>query len=353
MEVPKYIIPKNIPHRYPAVKGTIDYQYRFPQRPILAHDPYGRYQQRSQVSDIRPGFWSSTSSHELETPYRRLSAEDKKNLLAQQLADIESQQTGSSKSTRTVLHDPIATTGAQAHLTTPIQAPGSPQPETEFAKMSDPLPWKNRPVDVVTTPGLSSVEPAPQKPNGIRDRTMTIGEEQAMRAAQSLADAESWWRHDNRIDLNAAKGIDNFIDGCKKEYSDAKKARAREAAAQLARRRDEFPDDWSEKSYSTEVPEASNAADVSDILLIPVLKNLSVYMNMSEKGYFGKFGRVHDWAIDSSHTGQQSFFEKDWGKPPARVGRDPRYRPMLHDGRYTIFEDLGGRGNDAYGRRLR
>ncbi|MCJ1359979.1 MAG: hypothetical protein MMC33_009982 [Icmadophila ericetorum] len=351
---PKYIIPKNAPHHYPAVKGTMDYQYQFPHPPILGHHAYGRYPQHSPIPDVRPGFWTDTNAHDLETPYRRLSANDKKNLLAQQLADFESQQAGSSKSTRTVLHDPIATANAKAHLTTPVQAPGSPQPENELAKMSDPLPWRTRPVDVVTTPGLSTAEYIPKQANSVGKRQMTIAEARDTLAAQSLADAESWWRHDNRIGPNASADIDAFVDARKRENSSANKTHAREAAFVLAQRRKEFPDNWSEKSYATEVPEIPNAADVCDDLLVPVLKNFSVYLDTNqEKGYFGRFGRVNEWAIDSSHAGQQSFFEKDWGQPPARVGRDPRYRHTLHNAMYPFYEDFGPRGNDVYGRRFR
>lgn len=63
-------------------------------------------------------------------------------------------------------------------------------------------------------------------------------------------------------------------------------------------------------------------------LLIPVIENLQSYISgppSKRRDYFCQWTRAPDWCIDSSETGNSSFYDKDWGTPPARVGRDPRY----------------------------
>jgi hypothetical protein len=44
---------------------------------------------------------------------------------------------------------------------------------------------------------------------------------------------------------------------------------------------------------------------------------------------FGSFAHVAAWCVDNSRSGMTSLFGEDWGAPPARVGRDPRYRPVV------------------------
>ncbi|KAK4543407.1 hypothetical protein LTR36_005550 [Oleoguttula mirabilis] len=66
-------------------------------------------------------------------------------------------------------------------------------------------------------------------------------------------------------------------------------------------------------------------------LLIPVLENLSSYVQgpaEKRRGYFSQWCQPPDWCIDRSPPGNQSFYDSEWGQPPARVGRDPRYRPL-------------------------
>lgn len=66
-------------------------------------------------------------------------------------------------------------------------------------------------------------------------------------------------------------------------------------------------------------------------LLIPVLENLSSYVQgpvEKRRDYFSQWSQPPDWCIDRSPSGNNSFFDAEWGQPPARVGRDPRYRPL-------------------------
>ena len=68
--------------------------------------------------------------------------------------------------------------------------------------------------------------------------------------------------------------------------------------------------------------------------LVGVYESLSSYVQgplEQRKGYFSRFGTPPEWCVDrsgrSSHH-HHSFFGEDWGAPPQRLGRDPRYRPL-------------------------
>jgi len=67
-------------------------------------------------------------------------------------------------------------------------------------------------------------------------------------------------------------------------------------------------------------------------LLIPVLENLSAYVQgpvEKRRDYFCQWSQPPEWCIDRSPNGNNSFYDDEaWGQPPARVGRDPRYRPL-------------------------
>ena len=105
----------------------------------------------------------------------------------------------------------------------------------------------------------------------------------------------------------------------------------------------------SKQPAAVEDPPASerNAAP----LMLGVLANLKAYQ--TKKDYFNKLGEAPAWAIDSSPDGNKSFFGEDWGAPPRRVGRDPRYAAVQHDGRNTVYEDFGGRWGNDFTRRYR
>jgi hypothetical protein len=63
-------------------------------------------------------------------------------------------------------------------------------------------------------------------------------------------------------------------------------------------------------------------------LLIPMIENLQAYTQGPQekrRDYFCQWSKAPDWAIDTSENGNNSFYDKDWGTPPARLGRDPRY----------------------------
>ena len=82
-------------------------------------------------------------------------------------------------------------------------------------------------------------------------------------------------------------------------------------------------------------PALHNPSPQSNILtnrlLVPVLENLASYVQgpvEKRRDYFCPWVKAPDWAVDRSANGNESFFDSQWGQPPARVGRDPRYQPL-------------------------
>ena len=90
-------------------------------------------------------------------------------------------------------------------------------------------------------------------------------------------------------------------------------------------------------------------------LLVPVLENLASYVQgpiEKRRDYFSQWSTPAEWMIDNSPTGNQSFYDKDWGTPPARVGRDPRYassRGWSGERATPRMRDLRGSGGGGYG----
>lgn len=82
-------------------------------------------------------------------------------------------------------------------------------------------------------------------------------------------------------------------------------------------------------------------------LMSGTIANLAGYASGKEVGgHFANWTRPAEHAIHKSLDGNKSMFDKNWGTPPARVGRDPRYQQtMTNDGRATYFEDpVRGKG---------
>ena len=88
-------------------------------------------------------------------------------------------------------------------------------------------------------------------------------------------------------------------------------------------------------------------------LLVPVLENLASYVQgpvEQRRDYFCQWTKPPEWCIDRSETGNHSFFDKNWGTPPARVGRDPRYsRNPWPDERTPLLGRFGGSGGVSLG----
>lgn len=87
----------------------------------------------------------------------------------------------------------------------------------------------------------------------------------------------------------------------------------------------------------------SSSNTLTNRLLVPVLENLASYVQgpiEKRRDYFCQWVKAPDWAVDRRPHGNESFFDGEWGQPPERLGRDPRYQPAPRslDVRFGDFE---------------
>ncbi|KAK5679399.1 hypothetical protein LTS10_008214 [Elasticomyces elasticus] len=83
------------------------------------------------------------------------------------------------------------------------------------------------------------------------------------------------------------------------------------------------------KSKVNDGTSAQAKYDAHTRLLVPVLENLASYVQgpvEKRRDYFSQWTQPPEWAIDRNDN--TSFYDKEPWAPPARVGRDPRYRPL-------------------------
>ena len=352
----KYNLARPVLHQYPAVKGTMSQSSTF--LPLQSNVSSSQYQfpSNSQMQfnqQINPNVFNKPLT---ETPvHYSMSSQDKKDMLKRHLNAVVEQQSSSHISTHTSFHKPMipSTPPPSSFIPEPLTVVKYAKSEEDFMRLSEPLPWKDRPVEIVRAPLRSTAEMANTTNYSshqiIRHHQAHVFPFMSHDATERLKETESWWNNDTRPGSRNPREIANFLSNASAAHEENRRILALEAQA---RRAANFPDDWSESSASTAVPEHPNARDIGYNLLVPVIANLSIYLDRKED--FGRFGKVPEWCIDKSMDGSLSFFGEDWGAPPPRVGRDPRYRPMLHEGRYTVFEDLSGRGGiGGSGRRAR
>ena len=290
---------RQIPHRqYPAVKGTMENTVR------------------PTMMGIRPppGFGSKAVS------IRKASGEGKVFFLCHVNLIAENDASG------------------RSNLTGVNAAPSSDAPfdRRELLAASEPLPWKERRVGIDY--GF------PQNHANYAARPQTPANRYLPSALDALKDSSEkksreeelndWWTRDNRIDIRARQEINNYMAEAQKRRQMQKQAdRAALHAANFS----------DERSIAAPRPEEKEE-DNSDFaaLLLPVLANLRAYKT-GPRDHFNRFASPPSWAIDHTPQGNESFFSQDWGVPPARVGRDPRYRAVQHDGRSSVFEDPTGK----------
>jgi hypothetical protein len=205
---------------------------------------------------------------------------------------------------------------------------------------SDPLPWKERPVHIhtvaTTRPATSdSTEVTKKTPLGLR---VTVGSVSSVdrysvsglshlavnrRASAMLAVASQWWGEDKRPDADLRKHLQAIADKDLSENSGLKNEQWPALGA---------------KSPQNKIPEGYCA----NHLLILLLGSLHEYLVDSpneQRAMFGSFVEVPEWCVEKGTSGLTSFFGEDWGVPPQRVGRDPRYRPLMHDPRFMVSYD--------------
>ncbi|KAL8686178.1 MAG: hypothetical protein Q9218_007291 [Villophora microphyllina] len=272
----------------------------------------------------------------------------KNDELLQHLQQVAQAEANTSSSNRTVLYDAVARDISE---TSGVHRPGASRSGSDILQTSEPLPWKDRPVDIynMAPPATTATshdshqqgEATTPRNTGFQGNAYIqslVPREQSL--GQRLNETEAWWRHDGRGGQEAVRA---YLETVAEEHRKKKAGRDYESIKRELERQASFRDEWSDTSHSTTMPEASKANDITDHLLAPVLANLRSYKDPTNQSYFNKFTQAPAWAVDNSPSGNNSFFGEDWGKPPSRVGRDPRYRPTYHEGRYTVFEPNDGR----------
>ena len=380
---PQSIHPNAASQKQPAaVKGTMDYNFRFPQ-PAQPHmSPQHSYNldqpvatPKVSVPTVAPGLTPPSSSPYAREPkpYNSYSASKKKFLLQnldKQVAESEARG-DLPKATRTVLYDPLARGSmGQPQPNSLDTTAGAPEAEKEALRTSDPLPWHNRPVSIFNSPTAYTFDETqereyhalPSFPPGLCPGNEYIYSlaQPPKRVERSTEELEAWWHNDAR-----AQGIPRAT---LNELSDARYSKDPPG---YRRSTDSFSTVASPISAKTGSPIAAIGAERAakssrstnsnapsndiDDMLKQVCINFAGYISDRENGksdYFGRYAPVPEWCIDKGPRGDESFFG-DWGVPPNRVGRDPRYRPTFHEGRYTVFEEMDRRGGQSpLGRRF-
>lgn len=77
--------------------------------------------------------------------------------------------------------------------------------------------------------------------------------------------------------------------------------------------------------------------------MVPVLENLTSYIDGSahtRHDYWSRWSRAPGFCFDLRTEANNSFFDSEWSNPPARIGRDARYRNAPRQG-----IDTGRMGN--------
>lgn len=318
----------------PAVKGTTSAEFRFPlsyQPHNFASPQYSTQKPEQAQAGVSTNVLRSNPPYQRDPlPYstflnRNNLGPHKKEMLLQNLENVvESSKTEGHlpSSTRTVLYDPLALSVPKPAQPSPTEAafkraqeeatkrssrtsaPSLGITEQERLEISDPLPWTDRPVSIEDSPTLIT-QASLSKKASTQSEHLAVGFVQSPPSRFAVQpppqrhtydQIESWWSDRSRRDA--------LLQG-----------------------------------QPTIPPQSKpTAAEIARGVMLPAYKTLLGYVESTERDNFGRFCRVPEWCIDRTPGGSQSFYG-DWGVPPSRVGRDPRYTPTFHEGRYTVFEE--------------
>ena len=333
------------PRHYPAVKGTAAAVSQMANPPNL-------------LSLIR-------DSH-IDSPVvekRKPSYDEENGMLLQKL-----QQTADSAGPSSIEATPrpsvsgnLLTTASDpmAHRSANVNTQKSP------ADLTTPRAAKALP------PGLST-QALPKTPASARSPQVAQEDTTERTAEERLAEADAWWRRDARFDRRLRVHMADLLAEAtnstpmprQREFSIPGAAVASDTPTKYLSSPPALHSSPTNPSISPYAPRAppvtpqrvqpttappttspsTRARDraVAHDLFLPVLATLKAYTT-TPRGPFNPHGAAPQWCCDQGPRGNQSFFEKDWGAPPPRVGRDPRYRVVQADGRGSVFEDFGGR----------
>lgn len=240
----------------------------------------------------------------------------KKDMLLQNLHDVVA------SSSRTVLYDPAARPDALA--------------SKESLKASDPLPWTDRPVDIhdITSPlappvhalgpTLAKSSATQTPPPGLNQVNIWNPLPQTIPVSSGRESSQPWFLKDV-LNEQGPQPLGDRDTACESDGNGHS---------------------TQGENTSTTLPHNLAATQPISCLMEAVYHNLTKYLDKSNPDYFRRYARAPEWCIDNSQEGNNSYFGDwgAWGPPPPRVGRDPRYRPTFHEGRYTVFEEIGRRG---------
>ena len=278
---------------------------------------------------------------------------------------------------RTVLNDPYA---RQADNNSSSH-PSNPKSDldAESLNLSDPLPWKDRPVDIYNPTRYNDEghHVLPAFPPGLATGNEYIYSlaQQPKPTERSMDALERWWNTDARAEHLSQAQLDHYdqvqqqsiitpnrrsMTSSFDSLSSPSITRTGSGMAPIGYERSAQAPIGSERAAARQTTGAYTEMDNEGLgdLFKQVIVNLHGYkadVENKKEEYFAKHfkGEIPEWCIDRSSTGNDSFFG-DWGSPPSRVGRDPRYRPTFHEGRYTVFEPMDNRGGrEPVSRRLR
>ena len=373
---PQGLHPSVPAHKQPdAVKGTMDLNFRFPQSAqhhLNTQITFNRQSVAAPKAAIisrkpSPSIAASGAPARDPKPYTSFSTTNsKKEMLLQNLEQVveSSKAKGDLPSaTRTVLYDPYAPdTAAQSRSSNSSAYGKLSEAEHDGLRVSEPEVYAQRLVPIFNSPTAYTFEDS--RANTIEDPPSVSGEDSRAPSfppglcpgneyIYSLAeefkpvprhlknDVEEWWTKDTR-----AQGIPRTT---LNELANARFAKDPPGHWDTSASFGSTTSPTSTRTGSSIAPIGSERSSKTNNDLAEMMKqvctNLESYVIPSEKlqnDYFGRFAPVPEWCIDKSPSGNDSFFG-DWGIPPSRVGRDPRYRRTFHEGRHTVFEELDHR----------
>ncbi|KAI9817707.1 MAG: hypothetical protein M1832_004601 [Thelocarpon impressellum] len=250
-----------------------------------------------------------------------------REMLLKSLHGIAATNPARPSNARTVMYDPAAVHPRQPTTTAASEPfpPFEPRSEGQVSRNSlddqqhpmvghsSPLQWKDRPVEIFVDEGPPKTDEELRK-----QRRETIERANAIyrpsaehvraERAASHESTQTWWSRDGREQGELRNYLQRLVDRQRPQLAGA--------------------------------PQPSRTEEITNTLLVPLLSNLHGYVAeppLAQHGSFGSFAPVPDWCVDGVRNGAGSFFGEDWGAPPARVGRDPRYRPMMHSHSHQGF----------------
>ena len=78
-------------------------------------------------------------------------------------------------------------------------------------------------------------------------------------------------------------------------------------------------------------------SEATSALLLAAIGSVMVNKN-DPKNHLTRWGKPRAWYLDPSPDGNKSFFGSEWGAPPARIGRDPRYAPLPTSSNFNRYD---------------